>query len=502
MGETTQENKNKLLSVSKPGTLASFWHSMTIRQADLLFPQHSQLAGLQKEMCQLAFRAGADKQEAMRFSAEAVKLAEVDLNMKKELGTPESYLLRTGFVQTDAGKLFAEENPVEMSDTLQRAREAADRLHAGIPDAPTPVERSLTEKQLFATKLKYTGSYVDKMLSPTDSRLRRLAAFKAFELGLPEEAAIRVGDEVFRASNKISTMEMKFSEHASNYDLDYFLNLSPTFNRYDQGASYLAHARIEKGVDAVRTKVEDDPLRGMNSEEQQELNARRQKYGLTAMEGTSLQQPGVGTAQTQTLGEQAGLSRGSGFLSSGLGRGLVGVLVFLLAKMFGGSGLVSGMLGGVAAVGMPLLSNLLGGSTGNQMADQGVNLLSQADQQLQRERIQSEALAQQQSRTDGRQIQDAERVQMTVSPSSTEELLDVARKEGFDGLRTRFGTDERGYEDFLAKNGLTELANKEVELRLAGGNWLGATQSALAQSSGNMKHEEINRAAGRGISPA
>ena len=255
-------------------------------------------------------------------------------------------------------------------------------------------------------------------------------------------------------------------------------------------------------MDAVRTKVEDDPLRGMNSEEQQELNARRQKYGLTAMEGTSLQQPSVGTSQTQTLGEQAGLSRGSGFLSSGLGRGLVGVLVFLLAKMFGGSGLVSGMLGGVAAVGMPLLSNLLGGSTGNQMADQGVNLLSQADQQLQRERIQSEALAQQQSRTDGRQIQDAERVQMTVSPSSTEELLDVARKEGFDGLRTRFGTDERGYEDFLAKNGLTELANKEVELRLAGGNWLGATQSALAQSSGNMKHEEINRAAGRGISPA
>ena len=78
----------------------------------------------------------------------------------------------------------------------------------------------------------------------------------------------------------------------------------------------------------------------------------------------------------------------------------------------------------------------------------------------------------------------------------------MARKEGFDGLRTRFGTDERGYEDFLAKNGLTELANKEVELRLAGGNWLGATQSALAQSSGNMKHEEINRAAGRGISPA
>lgn len=482
-----QRAANPSTTVSKPGFFARYFYGSTASHDNLDIDGRIGLKGreIRIDIQKKAFALGFSKEECSRIGREISDKFLEDFYMGKTHDAEDYLIYSKTFRESPIGVDYLASVGYALTDVQYHKLEVADRLRADLikdlPNNTASIERGMAS-------LHFLMDNKGRMFTePTDMELSSKALEVAMRLGYSEGQAQLIADDVYRLSDNISLTQkgvnsLMGGQSRTLYD---FLGQSPTFMADQRGRNFLMLVQANQEVDRLVGKSNDGLNISVARSEQQPVISKA-GIGLGSPSAINYSvggnQEGLSSAnytaqvnqQAETQQRKSGIQ---GLFSSTIGRVLMMIVFFFIAKQAGLNGLMSGLVAGGGGLFLPQLGNMLGGLFGGSATSAAAapTLLDQADQRYAAQDLQ----AQQMAVTNQREIEDGMAEQVHRSPNE-QQLFAVLKEQGFQGLRAYLGNDIQQYNSFVTRNNLAELAQNEQSVRNSNGDWLKATQSALS----------------------
>ena len=490
--EAIQQKEHANAPKVKPGFIDRYLYRWKVEKDNVEVDNQIGTKGrsLRIELQKQAFAMGFTAEECTQIGREISSKFLEDFYLDKKRNSVDYFLYSKTFREHPIGIDFLTAKGQNLNIELLQKLDVADRLRddliRGFPVYTT------SEKRVAASFNLLTDN-VSKMFSdPTDTKLASQALETAMRIGYNESQAKRIADEVYRLSDgqNLAQTGVTMALGGKAQTLYDFLGQSPTFMADQRGRGYLLLAQANQEVDHLFGVGEEGLTIGAAYEQPTRITTKAgiglgassaMSYALADPPEPQVTADNTTTSQvnrqTENQQRQTGIQ---GLFSSTIGRVVMMILFFFIAKQAGLSSLMSGLLAGGGGLFLPKIGDLLGGIFETQSnANVPTSLLDQAQQRYAVQDIQ----AQQLDIINQRHIEEGVPESMQRSYSD-QQLFAVLKEGGFQGLQQYLDNDVQKYNSFVTQHNLTELAQNEQSIRHSNGDWLKATQSAL-----NMRNQ-------------